>query len=396
MTESLLISSTDSNVFVIKAIELSKQLAVDAAKRDREGGAAYEQLNLLKDSGLLKVIVSPKYGGDGQPWSVVLRIVRELAKEDASLAHLYGFHTLNILAARWNGTEKQQEYLETGTVCHNWFWGNSVNYYDRRLTGKREGDGYRIHGEKGFSSGSPGSDRLVISWRDEADDSLLFAAIPTDKAGITVHDDWDGIGQRQTGSGTVQFNQVYIDKGELLDSKERIHLPYATLTPILSKSVLTNVYVGSAFGAIEAAKEYTVNHTRPYIASGVDKAIEDPWIKRQYGELWIQAVAAASLTDNAIAVLDSAWNKGMSLTEQERGEAAVIVSAANVHAGNTALEVTSRIFEVMGARSATRKNGFDRFWRNVRTHTLHDPVEYKLRSVGDWVLTGAYPSTQYS
>jgi alkylation response protein AidB-like acyl-CoA dehydrogenase len=38
-----------------------------------------------------------------------------------------------------------------------------------------------------------------------------------------------------------------------------------------------------------------------------------------------------------------------------------------------------------------RANGFDRFWRNVRIHTLHNPAEYKTRNVGNWVLTQQFP-----
>jgi len=396
MTTLAQTETAQSNIYIEKAKQLAKQYAIDAIERDQRGGAAYEQVNLLRESGLLKLLVSARYGGYEQPWSVALHVVRELAKSDASLAHLYGFHSINILAARWIGTPQQVEFLEKGTADNNWFWGNSVNHTDRRLIGRREGDGYRIHGVKHFSSGSPGSDRLVVAWRDEGNDALVHAAIATNKAGVTVHDDWDGIGQRQTGSGTVQFDDVYISSDELLDSKENAGKAFATLTPILSKSVLANVYVGSALGAIEDAKQYTVSQTRPFIASGVEKAIDDPWIKRQYGELWIQAAVAESFTDRAMQVLDQVWHRGADLTIEERGEAAVIVGAANVHAGNAALEVTSRIFEVMGARSATRNLGFDRYWRNVRTHTLHDPVEYKLRSVGDWVLTNTYPSILYS
>lgn len=55
------------------------------------------------------------------------------------------------------------------------------------------------------------------------------------------------------------------------------------------------------------------------------------------------------------------------------------------------LAVSSEVFEVMGARSATQAYGFDRFWRNVRTHTLHNPAEYKKRTVGAFVLTGEFP-----
>lgn len=48
-------------------------------------------------------------------------------------------------------------------------------------------------------------------------------------------------------------------------------------------------------------------------------------------------------------------------------------------------------FEVTGARATARGEGLDRFWRNVRTHTLHDPVAYKRREAGRHLLTGEPP-----
>jgi alkylation response protein AidB-like acyl-CoA dehydrogenase len=65
---------------------------------------------------------------------------------------------------------------------------------------------------------------------------------------------------------------------------------------------------------------------------------------------------------------------------------------AKIAAGRCALEVTSRIFEVMGARATASRYRFDRFWRNVRTLTLHDPLDLKVREVGDWVLNGRHPT----
>ncbi|WP_080834492.1 acyl-CoA dehydrogenase family protein [Cohnella massiliensis] len=386
---------TPSQAYLDMAAELARRLAADAKERDRRGGAPLEQIGWLRESGLLTLSIPRIYGGEEQAWSVLLKIVRVLARADASIAHLYGFHCINLAAPRWKGTEEQAKTLLTESVRERWFWGNSVNYGDRRLTGRRDGKCWILNGLKGFSSGSPGSNRLVITWRDEETEELLFGVIPTDKPGVTVHDDWDGIGQRQTGSGTVQFEHVVLKEDELLQSTEHSQSAFATLTSVLSKSVLTNVYVGIAEGAIAEACEYTQTKSRPWIASGVEKATDDPWIRRQYGELWTQTVAAASLADRAMEKLDVVWSRGHSLTFEERGETAVLVGAANVFAGNSALEVTSRIFEVMGARSATVTQGFDRFWRNVRTHTLHDPVEYKLRSVGHWLLNGEYPSPVY-
>lgn len=74
-----------------------------------------------------------------------------------------------------------------------------------------------------------------------------------------------------------------------------------------------------------------------------------------------------------------------------RGEAAVEVAGAKVLAARTALDVTSRVFEVMGARATHNRYAFDRFWRDTRTHSLHDPLAHKLLEVGEYALNGQYP-----
>lgn len=111
----------------------------------------------------------------------------------------------------------------------------------------------------------------------------------------------------------------------------------------------------------------------------------------------MQLKAAAALAQDASNALQEAWDKERALTEQERGECGIIIATAKVATAKAALEVTSRMFEVMGARATLGKYRFDRFWRNVRTHTLHDPIEYKIRDIGEWALNGKLPEiTPYS
>ena len=57
--------------------------------------------------------------------------------------------------------------------------------------------------------------------------------------------------------------------------------------------------------------------------------------------------------------------------------------------------MTSRVFEVMGARATSARHRFDRFWRNARTLTLHDPLNYKVREVGDFSLNGRFPTPSF-
>ncbi|MFE1745411.1 acyl-CoA dehydrogenase family protein [Coleofasciculus sp. H7-2] len=106
---------------------------------------------------------------------------------------------------------------------------------------------------------------------------------------------------------------------------------------------------------------------------------------------------AIALCSQAAPQVQKAWEKGQALTHQERGEVAIAVYTAKAFTTKVGLDITTRIFEVMGARSTAAKYGFDRYWRDLRTFTLHDPVDYKLRDIGNWVLNQELPIiTQYS
>lgn len=80
------------------------------------------------------------------------------------------------------------------------------------------------------------------------------------------------------------------------------------------------------------------------------------------------------------------------VTAEDRGEVAEWVASVKVTATDTALRVTSGVFEVTGARATAAKVGLDRFWRDIRTHTLHDPVAYKNRELGAYQLLKQIPT----
>jgi alkylation response protein AidB-like acyl-CoA dehydrogenase len=380
-----------TNPYFAEASKLREEFSKDASARDRLGGRPCSQVGMLKKSGLLKLQIPGKHGGAGQPWSSVLRIVREFAKTDGSIAHLFGYHFVWANAAFIRGNPDQAARLYEGTVRNNWFWGNAANSFSRNLTGRRSGEQYILNGSHPFASGAHVADYLQIGWDDETSEQRWFAAIPANRPGITALDDWDGIGQRQTGSGTVTFENVLVHPNEVLDPSYNDQRPIATIGPALAQSVLLNIFIGCAQGALADARQYTMTKSRPWITSGVDHPSEDPWIKRTFGEFYIKIEAATLLADRAMESLDAAWREGRSLTHEQRGRNAIEIAAANVVATEVALDVTNRMFEVMGARSATNAHGYDRYWRNVRTHSLHSPVEYRVQNVGAWFLTGQFP-----
>ncbi len=372
---------------------LCAELEATAVARDKQGGSAFEQHALLRASGLTALAVPQAYGGAQAPWSLILRAVRRIAQSDSSLGHIFAFQHLQVATVLLFGSPAQQQRLLQGTVQHRWLWGNAVNARDTRLDVQPQGDGFVLQGIKSFCSGTRGSDMMTVSVAlGTAPAERLFATIPTTREGVTALDDWDAIGQRQTDSGTVRFEAVPIHADEILRDPGPASSPYATLRNMLAQTMLTENYLGNALGALRLAADYTREHAKAWAMAGVQEAVEDPYLLLRGGDLWMQLRGAVALSELANRHFDQAWQQGLALTAAQRGALSVDVAAARSLAARTALQVTSQIFEMVGARATANRNGFDRFWRNVRTHTLHDPIDYRLKEVGRWLLTGAPPN----
>lgn len=392
------LSSNDQQHWLTITDQLSARLAESAVERDRLGGHASFERELIRDSGLLTLAVPTEYGGQGQPWSLVYHVVRRLARVDSALAHVFAFHHLQVGSVLLYGNQHQQQRLLTATAQEHLFWGNTLNPLDKRTVATERGNGgFILQGKKGFCSGARGSDYLTVSAWHEPSQSLVIAAVPTHRPGITVHDDWDAIGQRQTDSGTVSFEQVEVLESEVLLPPGFTWSPSAQFRACLAQLVLVNLYVGIAEGAFEEAKRFTLEQGRPWLASEAAQAQDDPYLQRHFGELWVKLRSAQVLADIAGDIAQRHFVKRTAISAENRGEAAIAIAEAKVVAHQAALDASSRLFDIAGARATARPLGMDRFWRNARTHTLHDPVDYKIRDLGRWALLDQYPvPTSYS
>ncbi|WP_233272747.1 acyl-CoA dehydrogenase family protein [Paraburkholderia acidisoli] len=372
-------------------------LRANAAQRDLAGGHAAAEKRLIAEAGLLTIAVPREFGGQftqvpgdgGLHWRDVYAIIRTIARVDSALAHLLGFQCLQIVSVDlWGNAAQRANWLQ-GTVEHRWWWGNAVNPIDTRLVAQADNEGgWRLHGKKGFCSGTYGSQMMTVSAHDPATGNPVFAVVPTTRAGITVHDDWDPIGQRQTDSGTVSFDNVQVQAHEVL---ARPNTPRASLRTLVSQLVLTNLFVGLAEGALEEARQYVLANGRPWVNSGVKQAIDDPYLQQRFGEMRVQSLAAALLADRAAAQLDAAWQQGEALAAGTRAEVSIAISEAKIGAHRAALETGQQLFDACGARATNAALALDRFWRNARVHTLHDPLDYRLRDVGRHALTQELP-----
>ncbi|MBG1241676.1 acyl-CoA dehydrogenase family protein [Nostoc sp. NZL] len=392
-----LLVKEESKHWINVATSLSTELAATAVERDNKAGLPDIEIQRLRETGLLPLVVPKEYGGIGATWAEALKIVQELSKADGSIGQLYGNH-LNLTAlAHVSGTPQQKERYYRETAQKNLFWANAINTRDTRLKITAEGENFRVHGIKSFGTGVAIADfRVFAAIQDNVELPLVFI-IPENRAGVASNQDWDNIGQRRTDSDTFTFYDVLVKTDEILGYPHPPDGAFSTFLGIIAQLTKTYVYLGIAEGALATAKQYTVTQTKPWITSGVDSATQDPYILNHYGNLWAELQAAISLADKAATQVQQAWDKEVNLTFKERGEAAVSVFAAKAFATRVGLNLTTGIFEVMGTRSTGSKYGFDRYWRDLRTFTLHDPIDYKLRDIGNWVLNEQLPIiTQYS
>lgn len=381
--------ASDSPLLI--ATSLSEWLQQSAVERDRQGGTPKAERDIIRDSGLLKLSIPRQYGGLGASWRDTLESVRIIARADSSLAHVYAFQHLMLATARLFGSPEQWQSLYEQTAAKNWFWGNALNPLDTR-TVSIQNEGWReFTGKKSFCSGALDSDMLIASARQDSLDRLVIAAIPTQRSGITLYNDWDNIGQRQTDSGSADFNKVRVEESEILANPGPLGNTFATLRPLIAQLILSNIYLGIAEGAFESAKRYAQTQSRRWLLSTADRQPNDPYALERSGEFWVSLESSRVLNNRAADLLDLAWSRENRLSDSERSEVAVAIATAKVVSSKGGLEIATRIFDVMGARSTAAELGFDRYWRNLRTHTLHDPVDYKLRELGDWALNDHAP-----
>jgi alkylation response protein AidB-like acyl-CoA dehydrogenase len=379
------------------ASSISAQLSTNAVERDTQAGLPEQEIKLLRENGLLPLVVPTEYGGVGATWIEALKIVQLLSQADGSIGQLYGNHLNLTTLAHVSGTPEQKQRYYQETAANNLFWANAINTRDTRLKIVPDGEHFRVHGTKSFGTGVTIADMRVFSAIQDGVETPLFFIIPKDRNGVVSQQDWDNFGQRRTDSNTFSFHDVLVKKDEVLGYPHPPEHAFSTFLGIIAQLTKTYVYLGIAQGALLAAKQYTLTQTRPWITSGVERAAADPYILHHYGELWTQLQAAIALSDRVAVEVQQAWNKDINLTSQERGEVAISVFAAKAFASKVGINITNRIFEVMGTRSTATKYGFDRYWRDLRTFTLHDPLDYKLRDIGNWVLNQELPLvTQYS
>ncbi|MEV0551929.1 SfnB family sulfur acquisition oxidoreductase [Streptomyces sp. NPDC050597] len=373
------------------AAALADEFRAEASRRDAERSLPREELDRLSDSGLLAVTVPAEHGGADVRQETLAEIFRLLASADASLAQIPQSHFVYVNVIRRQGTPEQRTFF-FGEVLAGRRFGNAqseagtkhVQDIRTRLEPAPDGS-YVLTGVKHYSTGALFADWIPVLARAE-DDNLHVAYVPRDAEGLTVVDDWDGMGQRTTASGTVRLDAVPVPADRVLPHHLTFQGPQ--LHGAVAQLLHAAIDAGIAAGALAEAAEFVRTKSRPWFESGAETAAEDPLLIQRFGELAIQVRATEALLGAAARAADTAR---ADLTEATAAEASIAVAVAKAHAASTAVEVSGALFEVSGTRSTLNSLNLHRHWRDARTHTLHDPARWKIQHIGRYVLNGTPP-----
>jgi SfnB family sulfur acquisition oxidoreductase len=381
------------------AQSLAAELAPGAVARERDRLLPYAEVARLKESGLYALTVPADLGGPGLPPSVVSEVFAVLAEADPNIAQVGHSHYVFCNQVRLCATPVQQEAL-FGQVLLGRLFANAQaersapTARDTSTTLTFEPDGRLVlTGEKYYCTGTLFADTLAVVARvvdpaavgDLPDGSACAVYVPATTPGVRVLDDWDALGQRLTGSGTVQLEGVEVRRRWVVPRRE---FDEPTGFGAFAQLLHASIDVGIARAALREAAEFVRTKSRPWYEAEVAHAHEDPLTAQRFGELDVELIAAEAVLDRARRAVDEVYAEP---GEQVAARASLDVAAAKVLAERASVGLGSAVFELCGTRAIAPDVGLDRHWRNARSHTLHDPMRWKFQHLGRHVLTGQLP-----
>jgi SfnB family sulfur acquisition oxidoreductase len=379
----------DHDEAIAVARELAADFAIEAALRDREGYLPIEEIGRFSQSGLWGITIPKAYGGPELPFVTVTEVLKIISAVDPNLGQMPHNHLAFIEHLKSDGSEEQRRYFFS-EVLKGVRFGNAISEPGNRPVRDMQtrlthvDGGVLVNGTKFYSTCALLSHIVIIAGKDEAD-QYYFAFADRAADGLTIVNDWSSFGQRTTASGTVVAKDVFVPSDRLVPTPfaRSTQTPHGAVNQILAAIV----DLGIAEGALKETVAFVRSKSRAWVDSS-KAASEDPFTVAAVGDLAIRLHAAEAMMERAARLVDA----GLADPSADRVAAASIATAeAKVLSTEIALATTNRLFELAGTRSTLAAHGFDRYWRNARTHTLHDPVRWKFFHIGNYVLNDVRP-----
>jgi alkylation response protein AidB-like acyl-CoA dehydrogenase len=385
--------------------ELLARIAAGTEARERENTAPFEQIEWVKQAGLPKLRLPVDQGGAGASLRELFQTLIDLAEADSNLAHILRVHfwfveqqlTASDPAAQARGFA----LLNSGALVGNGFSEKSSRpvglYFDTAFTPDPAG-GYRLNGAKFYSTGTLYCDYTQI-WAAAPEGRIAGAVIPVDREGVTIEDDWDGFGQRLTGTGTTRLDNVHVNEDEYFDLGEPDGPQPPSYFGAFLQLYLQAVTAGILKQVRNDAARWVKARKRNFSHAGSPQLpTEDRQVLQVVGEIAADAFAAEAIVLAAADALQVAYDSVRDgAPTPEAAEAAQLAAAeAKIAIDRFSYATAAKLFDVGGASATQSANNLDRHWRNVRTISTHNPTFLKASAVGDHIINGAeFPANAY-
>lgn len=372
-----------------------KQIADGAVQREQSRSLPHEPLQWLKQAGFGAVRVPVEYGGGGASLPQLFQLLIELAEADSNVPQAlrghFAFAEDRLNAAPGPGRDLWfKRFVEGDIVGCAWTEIGNVAIGDVVTKVSPDGDAWKLNGEKFYSTGSIFSDWIDVYAQRSDTGGDVIAAVRARQPGIEHSDDWDGFGQRTTGSGTSRFRDAAVDAENVIDFATRFKYQTA-----FYQLVLLATLAGIGRAALRDVAHEVRSRKRIYSHGNAPRVSEDPQVQQVVGEVaaWVYAAEASAV--RAAEPAQRAYLArfaGDEALERAANVAAEIESAtAQVVVSELIQRATTQLFNALGASDIRQGKALDRHWRNARTVSSHNPVIYKARIIGDWVINGSEP-----
>ncbi|MCJ2096901.1 SfnB family sulfur acquisition oxidoreductase [Methylobacterium sp. J-072] len=382
----------DDAAALAAAWALAAELAEEAVTRDLDRRLPFAEIERFTETGLWAITVPRKYGGPGVSAATVAQVIAIIAAADGSIGQIPQNHFYALEVLRNGGTEAQKRDLY-GRVLAGERFGNALaeigqRDHTRRTRLVRDRSGWIVEGRKYYCTGSLFAHRIptMVNAEEEGRAVAYLVFIPRDAPGVTLVDDWDGFGQRITGSGSIVFDRVRVEPDWVVPFQASMDRPTA-IGPF-AQILHAGIDLGIGQGAFAATLPFVRDRARPWIDSGVARASEDPLTLHALGDVRVRLAAADALLERAGRFVDAAQAEP---DADSVAAASVAVAEARASSHRAGLLAANKLLELGGTSATDRAEALDRYWRNVRTHTLHDPVRWKYHWIGAYHLDGRLP-----
>lgn len=379
--------------------DLIATIGAGALERERTGERPFGAVDLVREARLGALRVPREDGGGGASLRELFATVIELAAADVNVAHILRGHFAYVDERLRLGGEQRRRATElavSGAIVGNASTEvapTTIGEFTWRTRLTRDGDRFRLNGTKYFTTGTLYADYAEVLAADDAG-ATIIALVPTGRAGVTVIDDWDGMGQRATGTGTAIFDNVLVSPEETLQFAP----PHSGTEPpplYLSGGFFQLYITALEVGVLHALRADAVTHVhqraRGFAWAPAPVPADDPLLQREIGEIAAAAYASEATVlaaADALAIALAAAAHGTDPDLELAHEASLQAASAKVVVDALAQKSASQIFDVGGASVVRQSHLLDRHWRNIRTLASHNPTSYKAQAIGAYHTRG--------